>query len=100
MATEAQIHKDFQARMERDLAELLPELEAYNKLKPSLLAQRGMFALVKNKQLIGVFPTAEAAYVEGVKKFGNVPMLIVQIMDQEPIHKQPSLVVGLRSASP
>lgn len=44
----------------------------YNEKKDDLLrAHPGQFARIKGRELLGVFPTREAAHVEGVQQFGR-----------------------------
>ncbi len=45
--------------------------------------------------MIGTFDTAENAYVAGVERFGNVPFLIKQIVEKEPVGHIPALTLGL-----
>jgi hypothetical protein len=56
-----------------------------------LAEHQGKFALIKESTLIGTFDTAENAYVAGVQKFGNVPFLIKQILEEEPVIHLPAL---------
>lgn len=83
-----------------DAAVLVEELACFEQLKPGLLKTHlGQFALVKDKRLVGTFTTFEEAYEAGLAKFGNVPFLIKQILDQEPLHSIPALTYGLLRAS-
>lgn len=45
---------------------------------------RYKFVLIKNKELIGVYENAEEAYADGLKKLGNKPMFIKQVVREEP----------------
>ncbi len=58
----------------------------------------GKFALVKGKDLQGVYDTAEAAYQAGVELWGNVSFLIKQILPEDPIEQVPALMYGLLNA--
>ena len=60
----------------------------------------GKFALVKGRELIDTFDTAENAYVAGVERFGNEPFLVKPIVQQEPTAQVPVLSLGLLSAHP
>ncbi len=72
------------------------ELAFYAEQKPGLLEKyEGKFALIKGRELLGVFDTPSAAYEEGLKRLGNVPMLIVQVLRVEPRAWIPALQLGL-----
>jgi len=55
----------------------------------------GKFVLVKNRELSGSYDSDVSAYSEGLKKFGNVPLLIVQVSKDEPTAYIPALMLGL-----
>ena len=77
------------------------ELAHYERIKPELLKHHlGKFALVKGEELVGTFTKRDEAYEAGVKRFGNVPMLIRQITPEEPVHHIPALMHGLLNARP
>jgi hypothetical protein len=77
------------------------ELGFYEETKGKLLAvHRGQFALVKGAELIGTFSTLERAYSEAVKRFGNVAVLIREILPADPAHKIPAFTQGLLHARP
>lgn len=81
--------------------ELREELAFFEANRASWLAEhKGKFALIKGSTLVGVFDTAENAYVEGVQRFGNVPFLIKQILEEEPVVHLPALTLGLLRAHP
>lgn len=68
----------------------MPVLEAerdfFESNKSDLIAKHeGLFALVQDHRLIGTFPTAEDAYVEGLTRFGTAPFLVKQIVRDEPV---------------
>jgi hypothetical protein len=65
-----------------------------------LTSHRGKFALIKGDALIDVFDTDQAAYEAGVKKWGNVPMLIRLITDTQPVQATPALTHGVLFAHP
>ena len=64
--------------------------------KELLQKYRNLFVLVKENDLIGVFPDAQTAHREGVNKFGLQPFLIKQVLDVEPVNLAPiaSLLVS------
>lgn len=79
--------------------ELLKDYKFFQSIKEDLLTKHnGKVALVKNEELIGVYDTTEAAYAEGIKRFGNVPLLIARIQAEESIVQIPSLQLGLLNA--
>ena len=75
------------------------ELKFYEENKPDLVARHaGRFALVKGGELIGVFATMQEAYSSSIEKFGNVPVLIRQILPADPAHGIPAFTQGLLHA--
>ena len=43
------------------------------------------YVLIKGKELVGIFDNQEKAYVAGLARFGNVPMLIQRVqVDDSP----------------
>jgi len=77
------------------------ELAYFERIKPDLLKHHlGQFALIKGEVLVGTFTKREEAYEEGVKRFGNVPMLIKQVVTEEPVQQIPALMHGLLNARP
>lgn len=83
-------------------AVLEEERRFYEAERSKLLASaEGKFALIKGSQLLGTFDTAGAAYEEGLRRLGNVPMLIVPILRQTPVEQiSPALHLGLIGARP
>lgn len=59
----------------------------------------GKFALIRGEESAGFFDTADAAYAEGIQRWGNVPFLIKQVLLQEPVEQLPALVYGTIHAS-
>ena len=55
----------------------------------------GKFILVKGNELLGAYDNAETAYAAGVKRLGNSPMLIRQVLAEQPKHSAPALMHGL-----
>ncbi len=60
-----------------------------------LKSHQGKFALIKGDSLAGFFDTTEDAFMVGVDKWGNVPILIKQVLPEDPIEHIPSLTCGL-----
>jgi hypothetical protein len=80
---------------------LREELEFFEINRAKWLEEyRGKFALVKGKRLVGTFDTAENAYIEGIQQFGNVPFLIKQVVERDPVASFPALELGLIRARP
>jgi hypothetical protein len=62
------------------------ELAAYARRRPELLRySRGLVVLIKDDDLIGVCGDMEAAFQDGVRRFGLAPFLVKQVLDPEPI---------------
>jgi hypothetical protein len=59
---------------------------------------QGQFALVHDDILLGTFTRFEEAFEEGVKRLGNQPFLIRQILEEELPVQFPALVVGMIGA--
>ena len=79
---------------------LQKEYQYYTKIKGDLLRQyKGKFALIKDEKLAGTFDTDQDAYKAGVDKFGNVPFLIIRILDGDENTWIPVLSLGLLNAS-
>jgi hypothetical protein len=53
------------------------------------------FVLIKGKELINVFDTADAAVVEGAKQFGSTSFLVKKVNQTEEKVFIPSLSLGL-----
>ncbi|TMB39110.1 MAG: hypothetical protein E6J55_23540 [Deltaproteobacteria bacterium] len=80
---------------------LKQEREFFDAHRAELLKDhKGKFVLIKDSQLVGTFDTAENAYVAGVQKFGNVPFLIKQVLETDPVAHIPVLTLGLLGARP
>ncbi len=80
---------------------LIDELAYFEQLKPELLREHAeQFALIKGRALLGTFATMEEAYAAGVKRLGNVPMLIKQVLPEDPVHQFPALEHGLMRVRP
>lgn len=76
------------------------ELAFYEEQRADLLARHaGMFALVKGRELIGVFNTIEEALGEGARRFGLDSYLIRQVAATEPEVRVPAYTLGILKAS-
>ena len=81
--------------------ELKAERDFFEAHRAELLKEhKGKFVLIKDSQLVDTFDTAENAYVAGVQKFGNVPFLIKQVLEKDPVAHIPVLTLGLLGAHP
>ena len=79
---------------------LQKEVKYFEKKKKDLLKKnKGAFALIKDSELIGTFPTEENAYKEGIQLFGNAPFLIKQILAKENNISFSSLYFGVKDAN-
>jgi hypothetical protein len=58
------------------------------------------FVLVKDHELIGTFDTADAAVVEGVKRYGLTSFLVRQVNQMDDTVFIPTLSLGLLYATP
>jgi hypothetical protein len=75
---------------------LATELAFFDSKKDEWLQHyEGQFVLVKDDQLLGVFPSQSEAVQAGLSRLGNVPFLVKQVLQSEPIATNPSLVLGL-----
>lgn len=72
------------------------ELATYAKLKSELIkTHEGKFVLIHAEELCGTYDTAENAYSEGVKRFGQGLFLIKKIAAQEEVYRNQALSLGL-----
>ena len=70
--------------------ELDRELEFFERHKAEYLGCfPGLFVVIKGDQMRGPFPTAEAAYEEGLREYGLVPFLVRQVSTRAPINYLP-----------
>lgn len=75
---------------------LAEERKFYNENRAEWLKQHpGKFALIKGRELFGTFDSPDVAYAEGLKVLGNVPMLVIQILPEQPVARFPALQLGL-----
>jgi len=79
---------------------LQKETQHFAKIKTELLKEhKGKFALIKDEKLIGTFDTDRDAYEAGLKELGNVPFLVIQILEINPHPWIPVVQLGLLNAS-
>ena len=84
--------------MSRRLALLEQEIAHYESIKDELVRHHeGKFVLIGSEQF-GVFDRSEDAYMRGIEQRGNIPMLIKQIRQHEPVEMIPAMVLGLINA--
>jgi hypothetical protein len=70
--------------------ELERELKTYKQHRSTLLVNaRNKFVLIHQNEIAGVFSTYGHAAEKGYERFGNVPFLVKQVLEEEPV-----LVVG------
>ncbi|MBI4323666.1 MAG: hypothetical protein HY674_00205 [Chloroflexi bacterium] len=80
---------------------LAQELEFFAENKADWMKiHPGKFVLVKGRELLGVFDTAESALTEGARQFGAESFLVRQVIAGEENIYIPALALGLLYASP
>ncbi len=73
--------------------ELEEELAFFEEHRPEWSERYdGLFVLIEGRKLLGVFPTAEAAYAAGLRTVGLKPFLVKQVRRQEPVAFVPVLL--------
>ena len=60
----------------------------------------GKIALIRGRELVGVFNTEQEALAEGTRRYGLSPFLIRRIQEQQPEASIPALTLGLIHANP
>lgn len=76
------------------------EITLYESIRAELLKHHeGRFVLIIGSEQLGVFDRSEDAYAYGIRNKGNVPMLIKQILEIEPVEHIPAMVLGLINAN-
>jgi hypothetical protein len=63
-----------------------------------LQQHRNEFVLIHEEEVIGAYPTFDAAYTAGVQALGIKPFLVRQVLDRDPPAQFPALTLGLLSA--
>lgn len=77
---------------------LVEECEFYAQhLSDWLREHAGKFVLVKNRNLIGFYDTADTAIEEGVRQFGLTSFLVRQVAATQPVVRLPALMFGVLS---
>jgi len=72
------------------------ETKYYNQHREEILSKfEWKYVLIKGSELIGTFNDAQEAYVEGLRRFGNVPFLIKQVLREERVQLIPALSLGI-----
>jgi hypothetical protein len=75
------------------------ELKYFEDHKDELLKHyESLFVLIKDDSLVGAFTTEAEAYQAGIRKFGNQPLLIKRVAQEEEIAYFPALTLGLLQA--
>lgn len=78
---------------------LTEELAFFEEQKPRLLETHpGQFALIRGRELVGVFAKREDAYAEGFRRFMREPFLVRQIVDRPQAEQIPLLAYRLQRA--
>jgi hypothetical protein len=78
---------------------LAEEQAFYSESQAALLRDhQGKWALIVGRKLLGVFDSPDTGYAEGLRIAGNVPMLVIQILPEQPTVTFPALQLGLVSA--
>jgi hypothetical protein len=82
------------SELERAPVSFETELATYAGHRDRLLEKaEGQFVVVFGDTLIGPYPTHQDAYTEGLRTFGNAPMLIKQVLRDEPVSFAPFIGV-------
>jgi hypothetical protein len=72
------------------------EFEYFNANRQELLKHHeNQFVLIKGNEKIGAYTTEAEAYKAGIEKFGNVPLLIKQVLREEKPVYIPILNLGI-----
>jgi len=75
------------------------ELATFERIKHELLKNhKDKFALIHGEDFAGAFDTPDAAYQEGLNKFGKEPFLVKRIAEQEEVYRNQALSLGLMHA--
>jgi hypothetical protein len=61
------------------------EIETYRKRLPELLAQKGQYVLIHGEEVVGVFPSFEAALEAGYARTLTEPFLVREIRETEKV---------------
>ena len=78
---------------------LVEEQSFYQENRADWLKEhQGKFALIKGREVFGFFDSPDTAYQDGLRKLGNVPMLVIQVLPEQPVAQIPALQFGLIGA--
>jgi hypothetical protein len=70
---------------------LIAELITYKNNLDRLLEHKGEYVLIKGDEVVGYYPTLDAALDAGAERFGEQPALIKEIVEKEPIYSSGGL---------
>lgn len=75
---------------------LQTELEYFQRHRQEYLKlYKNQFVLIKGEEFAGAFTTEAEAYKAGLDRFGNEPLLIKQVLDNDETVSYPALTVGV-----
>ena len=75
------------------------DFEYFESIRDTLLKEHfGKVALVKNKAVVGIFDTDQAAYDEGMRLFPGEEFLIQEILTEDVLRDMPAVYFGLLNA--
>jgi hypothetical protein len=76
---------------------LTEELKVFADNKQKLLKRwPGLYILIKGDEILGPYPNAEAAYDDGLERFGLQPFLVKQVLEEEPVGYVPMFSLAPR----
>ncbi|MBN2309607.1 MAG: hypothetical protein JXR94_11580 [Candidatus Hydrogenedentes bacterium] len=79
--------------------ELSVETEYFEEIRQELLKTApGKYAVIKGRECLGTFDSAENAYEEAAQQFGDKPFLIAHILPEDLIQEFPAYCLGLINA--
>ena len=74
---------------------LVQELEIYAQEQEKLLSTaQGKFVLIYQDKVLGTFEAQRDAIVQGYERLGNVPFLVKQVVQVEPVQNFVSNLLG------
>lgn len=78
--------RDFDPSMIEDdgLPSLADELTTYRDRLPELMRDAGKYVLIKGRDVVGIYPDRQGALSEAVARFRGEPVLVKQIVEEEP----------------
>ncbi len=72
------------------------ELAVFARMKDQLLlSYDGKFVLIHGEEFVGAFDSAQNAYSEGVKRFGQEAFLVKRVAAREEVYRNQALSMGL-----